>query len=130
MTLSPAQQKEYQRKWCAKNRAEYMAGKSCVVCGTTQNLEVDHIDPSQKVTHRIWSWSAKRRAEELAKCQILCTEHHKEKTRADRPVPEHGTVSRYSGVSKCRCAECREANRIRCAENRARNRQTTYEKAA
>jgi hypothetical protein len=114
-------QREYQRQWCAKKRADYMAGKSCVVCGSTTNLEVDHIDPQQKVTHRIWSWSAERRAAELAKCQILCTVHHKEKTRAQRPVPEHGTVSRYSSKAhKCRCDLCRKANAERKALNEAK----------
>ena len=116
------QHKEYMRVWCAKNRAAYMAGKSCVQCGSTNSLEVDHVDPEQKVTHRIWSWSLQRRLAELAKCQILCTDCHKVKTRAQRPVPEHGTVSRYSGIAKCRCDLCRKANAERCAVNRAKQR--------
>lgn len=96
-----------------------MAGKSCVECGATENLEVDHIDPEQKIAHRIWSWSVPRRDAELAKCQVLCVEHHKAKTRSQRPIPDHGTVSRYSGVQKCRCELCKKANRERCATNRA-----------
>jgi 5-methylcytosine-specific restriction endonuclease McrA len=121
MTLSPARQKEYQREWCAKNRAAYMAGKSCVVCGSTQNLEVDHIEPEQKISHRIWSWSAVRRAAELAKCQILCTDCHLTKTLEQRPKPDHGTLSRYQR-GKCRCEPCREANRLDSRQRREAHR--------
>lgn len=119
-------QREYQRQWAAKNRGAYMAGKSCVECGATQSLEVDHIDPSLKVSHRIWSWSAARRSAELAKCQILCTEHHKAKTKAQRPIPEHGTISRYGSIYKCRCGLCRKANsdrkKLNCAKKAERER--------
>ena len=118
-----SEQQKYQREWCAKRRVAYLADKSCVECGTRQSLEVDHIDPGQKVTHRIWSWSDERRAAELAKCQILCTTHHKAKTRADRPVPPHGTISRYGGIHKCRCDLCRRAN----ADRKARNMQRKTE---
>ena len=125
-----SEQQKYQREWCAKRRAAYLADKSCVVCGTTQSLEVDHIDPEQKASHRIWTWSDARRNAELAKCQILCTTHHKEKTRAQRPIPEHGTVSRYSSKAhKCRCELCRKANRERCAINRAKQVAAQQEQA-
>lgn len=111
------------RKWTAKNRADYMVGKFCVHCGSTNSLEVDHVDPEQKVSHRIWSWSAARRTAELAKCQILCTDCHLTKTLEQRKIPEHGTVSRYSGKQKCRCEPCKAANRERCALNRAKQRE-------
>ena len=120
MTNATADMRDYKRRWVAARRAEWMADKSCVQCGSTQSLEVDHIDPTQKVSHRIWTWAIPRRNAELAKCQVLCTEHHKAKTKAQRPIPEHGTVSRYSGVQKCRCDLCRKANRDRCATNRAK----------
>ena len=110
MTNATSDMREYKRRWVAARRAEWMADKSCVQCGTTQSLEVDHIDPTQKVAHRIWSWAIPRRNAELAKCQVLCTEHHKAKTRADRPMPAHGTISRYGGIHKCRCNLCRRAN--------------------
>jgi hypothetical protein len=134
---TPAARREYQRLWCAKNRADYMTGKSCAVCGSTSSLEVDHIDPEQKVSHRIWSWSAERRASELAKCQILCADHHKEKTREQRPLPEHGTISRYGSIHKCRCELCRTANAERSALNKAKKIEreltefrTNYKRAA
>lgn len=115
-----SEQQKYQREWCAKNRAAFLDGKSCVVCGTTSQLEVDHIEPALKISHNVWSWAPARRAAELAKCQVLCNTHHKAKTRADRPVPEHGTISRYGGIHKCRCDACRKANSDRTALHRAR----------
>lgn len=48
----------------------------CKTCGSTENLQVDHLDSSRKTSHRIWSWSETRRIEELAKCQVLCKSCH------------------------------------------------------
>ena len=69
-------QREYQRKWMARRRAEYFADKHCLKCDRTDNLEIHHRDPSQKISHRIWSWSKKRREEELKKCDVLCADCH------------------------------------------------------
>lgn len=123
MTNATSDMAKYKREWVAARRADWMAGKSCVTCGSTESLEVDHIDPTQKVAHRIWSWAIPRRDAELAKCQVLCKAHHLEKTLAQRPKPEHGTVSRYSSkVHKCRCDLCRRANADRAAILRARKK--------
>jgi hypothetical protein len=130
MKHATADMREYKRNWVAARRGEWMADKSCVVCGTTKDLEVDHIDPTQKVAHRIWSWAIERRNAELAKCQVLCKAHHLEKTLAQRPKPEHGTVSRYSSkVHKCRCDLCRKANAERGALNKAKKKLAEQEQA-
>lgn len=97
-------QKEYARQWVAKRRAEYFADKTCIKCGSIDKLELDHIDPSIKVTHRIWSWSQQRREAEIAKCQILCEDCHQEKTNRDFKAG-HGTFTMYK-KNKCRCAIC------------------------
>jgi 5-methylcytosine-specific restriction endonuclease McrA len=102
--VDPEARRAYQAAWVAKNRADYLAGKSCVKCGSTVDLEVDHIDRAQKVSHRIWSWSAARRAAELAKCQVLCGPHHREKTNADVYGDTPHGDSRYK---KCGCDECK-----------------------
>lgn len=137
MPYSNAQKRKYQREWCAKNRAAYMDGKTCAHCGSPGPLEVDHIDPALKISHSIWSWSVARRTAELAKCQTLCVPCHKAKTKAQRPVPEHGTISRYGSIYKCRCELCRRANADRAALNKAKKRareirefQTSYMPAA
>lgn len=98
-------QREYARRWLANRRAAYLAGKRCVLCGSTQRLEIDHADPRQKVSHRVWSWSESRRQAELHKCRVLCRECH-EKRHADekRTGFSHGTTNGYS--CGCRCQHC------------------------
>lgn len=103
-------QREYQREWIAARRAEFFKDKKCVRCGSRESLELDHIDPSMKVDHKIWSWSQERRDEEIAKCQVLCKPCHVEKTGADIEPP-HGTNSRYTSKKwKCRCELCKWAH--------------------
>lgn len=76
--------RKYQREWLKARKDAYFAENGpCIKCGSNENLELDHIDPSKKTTHRIWSWSEARRLHELAKCQILCSSCHKEKTKKD-----------------------------------------------
>lgn len=105
----PERQREYQRKRIAQRRAEWLEGKSCAVCGGTENLQVDHIDGKTKISHRVWSWSAPRREAELAKCQVLCQPHHHEKTKRDWYPMIHGKQNTYS-YHGCRCTACTEAH--------------------
>lgn len=77
---SKSQQNEYQRLWMAKRRDAWFEGKTCADCSETENLELDHVDASKKVSHRIWSWSKIRMNEELEKCVARCSAHHKRKT--------------------------------------------------
>lgn len=74
--------REYQRQWIANRRASWFAGKVCTACGSTERLELDHIDPSTKVDSKIWSWAESRRLAELEKCQPLCRDCHYKKTAA------------------------------------------------
>ncbi len=77
--------REYARRWKQAVRDKWLAENGpCRRCGGTEALEVDHIDPRQKLEHRIWTWSAKRRAAELAKCQVLCWVCHRQKSVTDR----------------------------------------------
>jgi 5-methylcytosine-specific restriction endonuclease McrA len=93
-----------------KRTAWIEANGPCVRCGSKENLQVDHKDPTKKVDHKVWSWSKVRREAELAKCQVLCIECHKKKSaiEAARPTP-HGTDAGYTR-NKCRCADCRAAH--------------------
>lgn len=73
--------REYQKQWVQKRKSKWFSENGpCVICGSSERLELDHINPETKVTNSIWSWSEKRRSDELIKCQILCYECHKKKT--------------------------------------------------
>jgi len=61
-------------------RASFFYGKACVRCGTSEDLELDHIDRTTKVSNNVWSWASARREAELAKCQVLCHDCHKKKS--------------------------------------------------
>lgn len=134
----PEAMRRYKREWYAKRRAAYFADKSCVctstvcghgsVCGSTEKLELDHVDRSTKVSNSIWSWSEARRNEELAKCQVLCEFCHQTKSAEERGWKrgEHGSVAMY-GYYGCRCRLCATSQAARCKEWRAR---THYSKTA
>lgn len=94
----------------AARRAAWIADNGpCRQCGSSDRLEVDHIDPEQK-KHKIsalWSWSAARRAAELAKCQVLCFRCHKDKSAAFLEAKiVHGSERMYR-IKHCRCEPCR-----------------------
>ena len=118
----PQKRREYGREWVRKRKALWFERNGpCVLCGSWKDLEIDHIDPTIKTTHRIWSWSKEKREAELAKCQVLCQSCHKEKTAEEKESP-HGTFSRYIGKHKCKCQECRKANAEHTRTQREKNR--------
>jgi 5-methylcytosine-specific restriction endonuclease McrA len=102
-----AYMRAYRRAWVARRRAAFFADKGCTLCGSTEGLEIDHVDPTAKVNHKIWSWSAARREAELAKCRVLCRRCHIDRHAEELRKPlTHGTVNGY--VRKgCRCTACR-----------------------
>lgn len=126
---TPEQQREYQRQWLAARRQAWLDEHGpCVKCGSSDRLEVDHVDPTQKITHSVWSWAKDRREAELAKCQVLCHDCHQEKSVAAEIAKwgprEHGTVRMYD--TGCRCVPCvedfRRYFREKRREQRARKR--------
>lgn len=120
----PEARRAYQRQWIAARRERWFAENGpCVQCGSNVNLQLDHIDPAIKISHRIWSWSQRRLTEELAKCQVLCEECHKKKTAESYEEPPHGTDSRYCNPRyRCRCDECTDAHRVYKNDQRANRR--------
>lgn len=114
--------REYQRTWVAARRADYMDGRKCASCGSAENLENDHIDPSQKITHKVFSLSLAKRSTELLKCQALCVDCHRTKTAKDRlektPLT-HGASGYRRG---CRCAKCKVGHREKMQDWHSRTR--------
>lgn len=99
-------QREWQRKWVAKRRADWFSDKVCCVCGSKARLELHHRDPTTKSSHKIWSWSLERRASELLKCEVRCASCHDD---VHRPEPIHNDARYKNG---CRCEICREAHKL------------------
>lgn len=91
-----------------QRRNEVFSGKVCVICGSSEKLELDHIISSTKIHHAIWAWTQERYEAELDKCQILCHECHLDKSSIEisghKPY-EHGTNMEYR--RGCRCYDCR-----------------------
>lgn len=117
--------KEYNRKWIAKRRQEWIdeQGGKCVLCGSTTNLEVDHIDPSLKLykPSDLWSLSKTnpRRIAELNKCRVLCAVCHQTKTSKEQMTTEHGDAM-YHGPLKCKCVVCKAGHKQHNAKWRNR----------
>lgn len=73
--------RNYQRNWIARRRKDWFDKNGpCVICGSMEQLELDHINPEDKITHVVWSLSEGKRNLELSKCQVLCRTCHKRKT--------------------------------------------------
>lgn len=104
----------YQRR---RQRAVEMLGGQCAKCGSVDDLEMDHIDPSTKSipvgSLLTYAWATIEL--ELSKCQLLCQACHSNKTtieRGHRPsAGVHGTVTQYG--YGCRCDPCRLAQNER-----------------
>lgn len=98
----PEKQRAYMRQWMADRRAAWFAEHGpCTDCGTWENLQVDHVDASTKITHRVWSWSKKRRDIELAKCVVRCVSCHDRKTvlnreKSSQKCGEHHTQAKLT----------------------------------
>lgn len=102
-------QRRYQALAVSKSRRSFLKGKSCIACGSKRDLEVDHIDPRTKITHRMWSWSKERLAAELIKCQVLCWFCHFFKTVMERAIftcPLGHPKDGVKGDGKRYCLEC------------------------
>lgn len=74
-----------------RRRSEWIANNGPCSCGSTDRLEVDHIDPTQKAISisDVWTRCAEVREAELAKCQVLCYKCHKAKTKRDLANNHH-----------------------------------------
>ena len=88
--------REERRKQHKEKRAiclEYLGGK-CVVCGTTHNLQFDHIKREGKKYNiaRKLSYKFDNLKEELDKCQLLCVPCHLKKTAKEWVDITHNTV--------------------------------------
>lgn len=100
--------RKYHRNYWRKRRKDiinYLGGK-CVECGGTNELEVDHIDRTTKSFNISYRCSLNQIKDELAKCQLLCKKHHKEKTAKEQSTgATHGMMYAWMKL-KCKCKLC------------------------
>lgn len=115
-------QRAFQRERARRLRAEFFTGKCCAWCEATEALQLHHVDPAKKVSHKIWSWSKPRRHAEAAKCIVLCEPCHRRTHAEVRRLEAElrnpcGTWQAYK--RGCKCAACRLANAERQRERKA-----------
>lgn len=91
--------------------AKAFLGGKCVKCDATENLHLDHIDPKTKHKPLSKMWTNEVRFwEEVRKCQLLCEDHHIEKTYLDMGWKKAKGVHGAPGSHKyCKCSECSKA---------------------
>lgn len=115
--------REYMKARIAKRRAEAVKqlGGKCVKCGSSENLEFDHIDRDSKDPRAgghgkgsMWTFSEKRFQAELVKCQLLCHDCHLAKTMTENLrlgiAVLHG--GGLTGKRNCYCSLCKPLKEV------------------
>jgi 5-methylcytosine-specific restriction endonuclease McrA len=102
-----------ERRKSRKLRLLELLGGKCERCGSTENLEFDHLKPSQKkfIISKFIDRADSNLLDEVNKCQLLCKTCHHEKTLEKQEygkLSAHGTIWRYKKY-KCRCKKCTKA---------------------
>lgn len=88
--------KKYMRDRYARRREdalEYLGGR-CLDCGSEENLQFDHIDPSSKefnIGKILAGANEDKLYRELNKCQLLCEDCHKAKSKRENA---NGNIAR------------------------------------
>lgn len=107
-----AKMNDYMKARYERRRLEWInkLGGRCVVCGTTDQLNFDHIIASTKeydLAKILSGGSNAKVAAEMAKCQLLCHKDHVKKSLEfkDVKVVEHG--GGVSGKKNCLCDLCK-----------------------
>ncbi len=131
-----AYQRVYQLERYHRRRREAIEflGGRCVICGTTEDLEIDHIDYMEKKFNiaKLWSISYVRFMEEISKCQLLCVEHHKHKSSRESIERRGLTHGKYHAAFHydCQCEECIEFRIIYTYEYNEERNQIRRERRA
>jgi hypothetical protein len=110
---------EYMKKYMleryyeVRKRILNLLGNKCSICGSEDNLEIDHIDCKEKKFNiaKCHSLSEEKLLEEVSKCRLLCADCHHIKSideRGHNSRDQHGTHVCYR-YGKCRCDLCRKA---------------------
>jgi hypothetical protein len=117
------QERAVHARYIKRHREEWVAATGpCAKCGSSEGLVAAYIDPASATRRAstIWAQSASVRAQELAKCHVICGACYLTEQAAERRGRgfKHGTRSMYQ-KHKCRCDECRAWNSARSRRERA-----------
>lgn len=114
---------EYMLNRYHKRRTEALErlGGRCAECGSTDDLEFDHIDRTLKSGYisKMFSQSEKRYKDELEKCQLLCSGCHQRKTISENTVGHGGGLT---GIRNCYCDECKPLKKSYMKDWREKNK--------
>src|SRR5262245_42712881 len=95
-----------------KRRAEaiQLLGGACTDCGSTEDLEFDHVNRSGKTgaIGKLFSRGKAWYLAELTKCQLLCGPCHRAKTLEEQSVAHGGGLT---GKKSCYCDLCARLKR-------------------
>lgn len=101
----PEKRRSYHAEFIRKRKEKWFAENGpCALCGSDENLEVDHIDPAVKSFSVHWGMRADLLAIELSKCRALCEKCHTQLSGDQKRKPENEVKK-----PKCKCEECRLA---------------------
>lgn len=79
--------REYMKRRYHQRRAKAfeILGNKCTHCGSTDKLEIDHINPKDKLIplNKLWNIMYGLFIDELKVCQLLCKSCHKQKSDAE-----------------------------------------------
>lgn len=95
---------DYQKKRYEREKNELIAtlGGKCACCGTTNNLQFDHINPEEKSFAITAGLHSSRLHDEISKCQLLCKRCHLKKTRGDNGWKLYDELEGLSGEERRR----------------------------
>lgn len=105
----------------SRQRAIQELGGKCVGCGSTKDLQFDHVSRKNKKIRMsdIHSVNDKAVKRELKHVQLLCGDCHKAKTHDSWDYgsnkPKHGTYWMYRKHG-CRCKRCEKAYKEKLRE--------------
>ncbi len=104
-------QRAYQREWIAERRAEWIRENGpCTLCGSDEDLEVDHENPADKKipVRSLWGMSPTNpcRIAELAKCRVLCKVCHLKKSSTEKA---RGVKNGQAKLTVAQAAQIRES---------------------
>ena len=126
-TIAGLTVREYHRRYYYKRRQKLIdiLGDRCEWCGTSDNLQFDHVDPDLKefdISENLTASNGRVRRE-LAKCQLLCRDCHMEKTRCEQLEIGFRHATMYAWMKRrCPCELCQVAKREWYDERNAKRR--------